>query len=180
MRRTAAALGIILLAALAGCKSTTTSAGSAPTATGGAVTATGAPPATTPATASAGPTGTGPTTTATAKIDPCSLLTAADLSGALGGSVGAGTSAPAGVYQACVYGKAKVVVLVRNIDKTTFDKSAAANPGSVKPVSGIGQDAYAADGDILTWKNGTEVSIRVDGGSLAVVEKLATAAVGRL
>jgi hypothetical protein len=182
MKRSTATIGIVLLALLAGCKSTTTAAGSGSTATAGTsvpATAPASSPATAPPSTPAA-SDAGPTTAATTKVDPCSLLTAADLTSALGASPGAGTSNPAGVYQECTYGKAKVIVLVRNIDKNSFDKSAAANPGTVKPVSGIGQDAYSADGDILTWKNGTEFVIAVDGGSLAVVEKLATAAAGRL
>ncbi|HEY0937775.1 MAG TPA: hypothetical protein VGD91_29050 [Trebonia sp.] len=90
---------------------------------------------------------------------------------------------PAGVYQSCVYGKAGVVVLVRNISRASFDKSAAANPGGVKPVPGIGQDAYSGGGSLLVWQNGTEIAISVtsDGsGGLDQAEQFAKAAVAQL
>ena len=76
-----------------------------------------------------------------------------------------------------------MVVLVRNIDKAMFDKSAAANPGGAKPVPGIGQDAYSADGGLLVWQNGTEITILVTGngsGGLDQAKQLAKAAVAEL
>jgi hypothetical protein len=64
---------------------------------------------------------------------------------------------PAGVFQSCIYGNGKFIVLVRHVDQATFDQSAKANPGGAVPVTGIGQDAYVGGGtDLLFWQNGTE------------------------
>jgi hypothetical protein len=79
---------------------------------------------------------------------------------------------PAGVFQSCIYGNGKFIVLVRHVDQATFDQSAKANPGGAVPVTGIGQDAYVVGGtDLLFWQNGTEVSMH--GPALAKLKLLA-------
>jgi hypothetical protein len=164
---------------LSGCHSGSSSATSAPPASTAGVT-TSAPPASGAGTAAATPSAAPATA---AKADPCALITPAEVQEVTGKSATSPRDAPVGLYQSCTYGKAGVVVLVRNIDKSTFDKSAAANPGGAKPVPGIGQDAYSADGGLLVWQNGTEISILVtsDGsGGLDQAEQLAKAAVAEL
>ena len=164
---------------LSACHSGSSSTASAPSASAAAAT-TSAPPAggadTATATASVAP-------ATAAKADPCALVTPAEVQEVTGKSAASPSDTPAGLYQSCAYGNAGVVVLVRNIDKATFDKSAAANPSGAKPVSGIGQDAYSAGGGLLVWQNGTEISILVtsDGsGGLDQAEQLAKAAVAEL
>lgn len=164
---------------LSGCHSGSSSATSAPAASETVATAS-APPAsgagTAAATSSAAP-------AKAATTDPCALVTPAEVQEVTGKPDPSPSDVPAGVYQSCAYSKAGVVVLVRNISKATFDKSAAANPGGVKPVSGIGQDAYSAGGSILAWQNGTEIAISVtsDGsGDLDQAEQCAKAAVAQL
>ena len=157
---------------LSGCHSGPSSAASAPSASGAATTAatpTAATPSAAPATA--------------AKVDPCALVTPAEVQEVTGKPDASPSDVPAGVYQSCSYTKAGVVVLVRGIGKAAFDKSAAANPGGVKPVPGIGQDAYSSGGALLVWQNGTEITISVtsDGsGGLDQAEQFAKAAVAQL
>lgn len=155
---------------LSGCSSGPSSAASAPSASGaGTTTTTAATPSAAPATA--------------AKVDPCALVTPAEVQEVTGTPDPSPSDVPAGVYQSCSYTKAGVVVLVRGIGKAAFDKSAAANPGGVKPVPGIGQDAYSAGGALLVWQNGTEITISVtsDGsGDLDQAEQFAKAAVAQL
>jgi hypothetical protein len=152
---------------LSGCHSGPSSAASAPSASGAGTTA--ATPSAAPATA--------------AKVDPCALVTPAEVQEVTGKPDASPSDVPAGVYQSCSYTKAGVVVLVRGIGKAAFDKSAAANPGGVKPVPGIGQDAYSSGGALLVWQNGTEITISVtsDGsGGLDQAEQFAKAAVAQL
>lgn len=123
------------------------------------------------------------TAAATKTYTACSLVTSADAQAVLGASAGTGQDGKAGLYDSCVYAGGKFVVLVRDIDKATFDKSASLNPGGAKPIAGIGDDAYVASGVLLVWQNGTEISLAVMGGSsdpLAAEKKLATAAIARL
>jgi len=145
-----------------------------------ATSATSAPPAsgagTAPATPSAAP-------ATAAKADPCALVTPAEVQEVTGKSAASPSDALVGLYQSCTYANAGVVVLVRNMNRATFDKSAAANPGGAKPVPGIGQDAYSSGGGLLVWKNGTEITILVtsDGsGGLDQAKQLAKAAVAEL
>jgi hypothetical protein len=117
---------------------------------------------------------------------PCTLIKTADATKALGVATGAGKSAKLGLYQACLYtaGAKGVVVLVRQISRSTFDKSATANPGPVVRLNGIGSDAYSVKGGagLLLWKNGTEVTIAVSGlgKALPAEETLGKAAASRL
>ena len=131
---------------------------------------------------------TAPSTTgggaASAAPNPCTLVTAADVSAATGSSFPAGIHQMSGLYDACIYGSGpSLVILVRAIDRTTFDTSAKANPGGATPISGIGDDAYTASDTLLVWQAGTEIVIQIQGGSgdpLATEKKLAAAAVARL
>lgn len=162
---------------LSGCHSGSSPTTSAPPTSGAGVT-TSAPLASVAGTATATP-----ASATAAKVDPCALVTPAEVQEVTGLSDASPIDGPAGVYQSCAYGKAGVVVLARKIDKATFDKSAAANPGGAKPVPGIGQDAYSAGGALLVWQNGTEISILVtsDGsGGLDQAEQLAKPAVAQL
>jgi hypothetical protein len=117
---------------------------------------------------------------------PCKLITAADATKALGVAAGTGKAETVGLYKACLYtaGTKGVIVLVRQISRSTFDKSAKANPGPVVHLNGIGSDAYSVKGGsgLLLWENGTEVTVDVSGlgKALKVDETLGKAAAGRL
>ena len=125
--------------------------------------------------------------TASASVkSPCKLITPADATKALGVAAGAGKPETVGLYQACLYtaGTKGAIVLVRQISRSTFDKSAKANPGPVVHLNGIGTDAYSVKGGsgILLWKNGTEVTVDVSGlgKALRADETLGKAAAARL
>ena len=128
-----------------------------------------------------------------AVADPCVLVTAADVSAALGVTVAPSTSNFTGTYQICSYttpqdsaGDATVViVLSRLIDKAGFDANAKQSTGEIAPLPGVCQDAYVAGSKVYGWKNGTEVDASVDGmpaggDPVAAVTKLVTGACARL
>src|SRR6476469_2544477 len=93
---------------------------------------------------------------------PCALVTADDAGKALGVKVGAGKAKTLGLYKACTYtkGRRTLKLLVRKIDKTTFEKSARKNPPPVFPIPGIGDEAFSAGAGaaLLVWKQGTELT----------------------
>ena len=93
---------------------------------------------------------------------PCTLVTSDDAGKALGGKTGKGKAQTLGLYKACVYtrGRRTLTVLVRQIGKADFDKSAKKNPPPVFPIPGVGDDAYSAGGgsSLLVWQKGTEVT----------------------
>jgi hypothetical protein len=117
---------------------------------------------------------------------PCALVTADDAGKALGVKVGTGKSQTLGLYKACTYtkGRRTLTVLVRKIDKGTFEKSAKKNPPPVFPIPGIGDEAFSAGGGsaLLVWKKGTEVTFTFVGVSPVVQTQkdVANAALKRL
>ena len=116
---------------------------------------------------------------------PCVLISAANAKHALGVTFAASKPEKLGLYQACryVHGAKAVIVLDRRLTRAAFVKSAKKNPGPVVHVAGIGSDAYSAGGPtLLLWKNGTEVTVLVEGGSspLRAEKKLGKIAAGRL
>jgi hypothetical protein len=117
---------------------------------------------------------------------PCTLVTADDAGKALGVKVGTGKAQTLGLYKACTYAKGRktLTVLVRQIDKKTFEKSAKKNPPPVFPIPGIGDEAFSAGGGsaLLVWKQGTEVTFTFVGISPVVQTQkdVANAALKRL
>jgi hypothetical protein len=117
---------------------------------------------------------------------PCALVTADDAAKALGVKVGTGKAQRLGLYKACTYtkGRKTLTVLVRKIDKGTFEKSARKNPPPVFPIPGIGDEAFSAGGGsaLLVWKQGTEVTFAFIGVSPVVQTQkdVANAALKRL
>jgi hypothetical protein len=117
---------------------------------------------------------------------PCALVTADDAGKALGIKVGPGKPRTLGLFKACTYvkGRKTLTVLVRQIDKGTFEKSAKKNPPPVFPIPGIGDEAFSAGGGsaLLVWKKGTEVTFSFAGVSPVVQAQkdVANAALKRL
>lgn len=117
---------------------------------------------------------------------PCTLVTADDAGKALGVKVGTGKAQTLGLYKACTYAKGRktLTVLVRQIDKKTFERSAKKNPPPVFPIPGIGDEAFSAGGGsaLLVWKQGTEVTFTFVGISPVVQTQkdVANAALKRL
>ena len=125
-------------------------------------------------------------TASAATTGPCVLVTADDAGKALGVKVGAGKAQTLGLYKACTYtkGRRTLTVLVRQIDKSTFETSAKKNPPPVFPIPGIGDEAFSAGGGsaLLVWKKGTEVVFTFIGVSPVVQTQkdVASAALKRL
>jgi hypothetical protein len=119
-------------------------------------------------------------------LSPCVLVTAADAGKALGTTVGKGKAQTLGLYKGCTYtkGRKTLTVLVRQIDKPTFEKSAKKNPPPVFPIPGIGDAAFSAGGGsaLLVWKKGTELAFTFIGVSPVVQTQkdVANAALKRL
>lgn len=180
----------LLCATLTACSGTSSSGAAAPAASvAGSSTPVAPSESSDPVTSPSSPTPASPsvavqaTGAATKTYAACSLVTSTDAQAVLGTAAGTGQEVKVGLYDSCTYAGAHFVVLVRNIDKATFDKSASLNPGGAKPIAGIGDDAYVASGALLVWQNGTEISLGVMGGSsdpLAAEKKLAAAALARL
>lgn len=108
------------------------------------------------------------TAAAAATPDPCGLVTEADITSVTGADPGPGRATPAGVYQACVYGKA-VIVTARAIDRATFDTSSMQNPGAQR-ITGAGDAAVTATGDggtaVIAWHKGVELNVLIPGGTV--------------
>jgi hypothetical protein len=123
---------------------------------------------------------------AAAPKSPCVLITADDAGKALGVKVGPGKAQTLGLFKGCTYtkGRKTLTVLVRQIDKGTFEKSANKNPPPVFPIPGIGDEAFSAGGGsgLLVWKKGTEVTFTFVGVSPVVQTQkdVANAALKRL
>jgi hypothetical protein len=119
-------------------------------------------------------------------LGPCVLVTSSDAGKALGTTVGKGKAQTLGLYKACTYtkGRKTLTVLVRQIGKTAFEKSAKKNPPPVFPIPGIGDAAYSAGGGsaLLVWKKGTELAFTFIGVSPVVQTQkdVANAALKRL
>jgi hypothetical protein len=119
-------------------------------------------------------------------LSPCTLVTADDAGKALGVKVGRGKPQTLGLFKACTYtrGRKTLTVLVRQIDRKTFEQSAKKNPPPVFPIPGIGDEAFSAGAGsaLLVWKKGTEVTFTFIGVSPVVQTQkdVANAALKRL
>ena len=113
---------------------------------------------------------------AAAPADPCALLTPAQASAALGGTVGAGKSIASTVCQWSQQGKPGTVLLKLDVNIVTPDRYArmkSVTIGTVTPVSGLGDDAYYSTlqqghttmTTLNVKKGATAVTIRVSGGT---------------
>jgi hypothetical protein len=125
-------------------------------------------------------------TASAGSLSPCVLVSADDAGKVLGVKVGTGKAQTLGLFKACTYtrGRKTLTVLVRQIDKGTFEKSAKKNPPPVFPIPGIGDEAFSAGGgsSLLVWKKGTEVTFTFVGVSPVVQTQkdVANAALKRL
>src|SRR6266700_2361681 len=101
-----------------------------------------------------------PAASATTK-SPCVLVTSSDAAKAIGGKPAAGKAQTLGLYKSCTYtnGRKALTILVRQIAKADFEKSAKKNPPPVFPIPGIGQEAFSAGGGsaLLVWQKGSEL-----------------------
>jgi hypothetical protein len=110
-----------------------------------------------------------------AATDTCALLTAAQATAALGGTVGGGKPFPGQACQWEQQGKGGDVLLKLNINVVTaarYERMKSVTVGTVTSVSGLGDDAYYSTlktaNDVITTlnvkKGDNAVVIRVFGG----------------
>jgi hypothetical protein len=118
---------------------------------------------------------------AAAPHDPCSLLTQAQASAALGGPVGPGKSIAGSVCQWQQQGKPGAELLKLDVNVVTverYNRAKSVTIGTVMPVSGLGDDAYFATiktgpttvATLNVKKGDAAVIIRVSGGTKPVDE----------
>lgn len=114
--------------------------------------------------------------TAARPSDPCALLTTAQVSAALGGTVGSGKALTTGVCQWAQQGKAGDPLLKLDVTVITpehFTRLKTVTVGTVTSASGLGDEAFYSTltqgHTILTTlnvrKGATAVVIRVSGGT---------------
>ncbi len=100
---------------------------------------------------------------ASAKMDPCSLVTAAEAKSILGVEVSAPASTDDGLMRQCVYSSAdkrhNLMLDVKTTDKALFERFMKLHG---VPVPKLGNDAYTNSGVLLVWKNGTQANVKVD------------------
>ena len=113
--------------------------------------------------------------------DPCALLTPAQASAALGGTVGAGKSVVGTVCQWSQQGKPGDVLLKLDVSLVTperYDRMKSVTVGTVTAVGGLGDDAYYSTlqqghttlTTLNVKKGGAAVTIRVSGGEKPAAE----------
>jgi hypothetical protein len=126
-----------------------------------------------------------PTASASSK-SPCVLVTSDDAAKAIGGKPAAGKAKTLGLYTSCTYknGRKTLTVLVRQIAKSDFEKSAKKNPPPVFAIPGIGEEAFSAGGGaaLLVWQKGTELTFTFIGVNpfVQTQKDVASAALKRL
>ena len=114
------------------------------------------------------------------------LVTSSDAAKAIGGKPAAGKAQTLGLYKTCTYknGRKTLTILVRQIAKADFEKSAKKNPPPVFPIPGIGQEAFSAGGGaaLLVWQKGTELTFTFIGVNpfVQTQKDVASAALKRL
>jgi hypothetical protein len=100
------------------------------------------------------PAGGGAASSRTADIDPCTLLTEAELTAALGSAPAAEASEPAGPFTGCSWGVGDVLVSIASSDNVIL------GPGEADcPTANLGEDSYLCSGRIKFLVNGIHVSV---------------------
>ena len=119
----------------------------------------------------------------------CFVVTAADVSAALKGKVGAGKHEQLGVFNACTYTLRKITVTVktRAITKAAYAKAVRKIPGTALKATDIGDNAwvyFVTHGEALDdWKRGSELALVVvgaEGDAVLIIKALAKVARSRL
>jgi hypothetical protein len=122
-------------------------------------------------------------------VNPCSLVTAADASKAVGRAVVTSRPGIVAGFSTCVYtaGADKVTVKTRAISHVRYAAELKALPGALLNASDIGPDAwvfFVKNGVALEdWNGGMELGIAVVGagpGANLIVARLGKVASGRL
>jgi hypothetical protein len=119
----------------------------------------------------------------------CHLVTAADVSTALKGKVGAGTHQKIGAFNACIYTKRRVTVTVKTrlISHAAYAKVVRTISGTALKASDISDNAwvfFVPGGTALDdWKKGNEIGyvvIGAGGDAVLILKQLAKAARSRI
>jgi hypothetical protein len=118
---------------------------------------------------------------ASAKMDPCTLVSQAEARSILGVEVTAPASSDDGLMRHCVYSsadKSNILMLeAKSTDKALFERWMKLHG---TPVPKLGSDAYVNGGVLLIWKNGTQVDIKIDDHSRKASEEQIEAAQERI
>jgi len=99
---------------------------------------------------------------ASASMDPCSLVSAAEARSILGVDVSTPVSGDDGLMRHCVYSSAdkrkSLTLEAKATDRAVFERWMKLH-GSAVPQ--LGSDAYTNAGTLLVWKNGTQVNVKI-------------------
>jgi D-alanyl-D-alanine carboxypeptidase len=120
-------------------------------------------------------------------IDPCTLVTAAEVKAALGSGYGKGTSTPGDLVSICRFAAGNNMLLVEHypsgantVYQNAIDGAASVSNGQVVTVSGVGDEAgYVARAQTLCAHQGTNNLCLVGGGEPALTA-LARKALARM
>jgi hypothetical protein len=99
---------------------------------------------------------------ASAKMDPCTLVTTAEARSILGVAVVAPVSSDDGLMRHCVYSSAdkrnSLMLEAQTQDKAVFEQFMKIHGN---PLPKLGTDAYTNAEAVLVWKNGTQVNVTI-------------------
>jgi hypothetical protein len=111
---------------------------------------------------------------ASAKMDPCTLVTTAEARSILGVAVVAPVSSDDGLFRHCVYSSAdkrnSLMLEAQTQDKAPFEQFMKIRGN---PIPKLGSDAYANAEAVLVWKNGTQVNVTIsdESGKMSDAQK---------
>jgi hypothetical protein len=101
------------------------------------------------------------------KVDPCTLVTAAEAQAVLGVAIVAPASSDDSLFRHCIFtsaDKRKYLYLdARDLKRDIFEKGMKTVRSGLPVAGDIGADAYTdkSSGTLLVWKNGTTLNILI-------------------
>jgi len=127
-------------------------------------------------------------------VDPCKLITSAEVQGVLGVAIGAPEATDADPWRNCTYkgtGGHNLFLTTQDIEQADFEHGMKILRHGLPVGSGLGADAYTqygGSGNLYVWKKGTELTIHLEDQSgntspekrEADQEKIAKIALSRL
>lgn len=129
------------------------------------------------------------------KIDPCKLITAAEVQDAVGSAMGQPTASDNGIFRNCVFASSDAKLYLsfeaRNLEQSSFERGMKMQPHGLAVVDpSLAADAYTdpSSGTLLVWKGGVTINIlfsdhsgnRSKANLEQVQEKLAKKALARM
>lgn len=101
-------------------------------------------------------------------LNPCKLITAAELQGVLGVAIGTPEATDADPYQTCTYkgtGGHNLFLTAQDMEQADFQQGMKILKHGLPVGSGLGPDAYTqygGSGNLFIWKKGTTLTIHLE------------------